>query len=215
MVKSKTILSQVTFREHRRDYFDGQRPLCVCEDKEQHEHWAGRPTGVSRPGHWRPQWSSIRKRLNVTQQQHAHTHHDCMLHKPRSLSLHAKPVWNPVKLQGFIDSQRHIWQKRGTAHRATFYQASQKNSKTSGASEHFLCGGGGGVTWLVLTIHYLTLWFSSSGQRMALWFQDQGLYSYWNAIEVGLGIILISAILILVSAYPFQFWSYPSSNLLK
>lgn len=65
---------------------------------------------------------------------HTHTiRRDCMLDKPQSLSLHAKPVWNPVKLQGFIDSQRHIWKKREAMYKVTFYPAS-KNSKTSQAN---------------------------------------------------------------------------------
>lgn len=45
---------------------------------------------------------------------------DCMLHKPRSLSLHAQPEWNPVKLQGFIDSHRHIGRKRQNMDEAAF-----------------------------------------------------------------------------------------------
>lgn len=56
---------------------------------------------------------------------------DCMLHKPQSLSLHAKPVWNPVKLQGFIDSQRHIGEKREAMFQATFYPEESNGSKTS------------------------------------------------------------------------------------
>lgn len=105
-------------------------PPCVCEDESSISAELAGPQVC-------PDLGSRGPKLEVYEcdtTTHTHTHTiccDCMFHKQQSLSLHAKPVWNPVKLQGFIDSQRHIRQKREAMYKATFYPVSQIRTETS------------------------------------------------------------------------------------
>lgn len=103
-------------------------------------------TGVSRPGQWRqrhplpPCTFSLRGpqlgEVSECDTTHTHTRHTPWLHVTQAAELvptRKKSVWNPVKLQGFIDSltQTHVKEERSDSN-TNFLPSSSKNSRLVG-----------------------------------------------------------------------------------
>lgn len=95
IVETKTIPSQTTLM-----LFQHTVSPRVCEDESSTSTEPVDSPVCPDQGSWGPRGPKLVYECDTTTTICC----DCMLHKPQSLSLHAKSVWNPVKLQGFIDS---------------------------------------------------------------------------------------------------------------